>query len=843
MKRFDARPGGLTLERVVQAPGGEDVLYVFYDRAAGEYVLMPYRVIAQKVEERIACHGFSLFADGHLLLFRADGEPQKHHHIQLRQTPFYQPGHEPPGQREAFLYRVGNKEVVRCLAEGHEVVTLARKESPYAELYVDLVKRCSALLDSHPWLGSEDAFGVDAALRQVREAADRAVDEFDKVRQLQREAVQRVTDVRRRCEERFRLLRRASFTRLEEFVENLSALRQLRGDLVSLKEVRYADLQQVQESEAAVASQADQLARGCVTFLLQPAALDPYRKQAEEQLAAVEHVTRVAEGRKIEKAVADAGAGLELLIETVNSLGIEDATETTRIIDSITVIYSTLNQVKAALKKRLQSLVAAEGAAQFAAQLKLLGQSASSYLDLCDTPAKCDEYLNRLTVQLEELEGAFADFEEYTVQLAEKRTSLYETFEQRKVGLIEQRTRRAAALMTAAERILKVIQNRLAGFRKAEEINGYMAADLMVAKVQEIIGQLLALGDPVRADDLQGRLKSARQDALRQLKDRQELFIEGQAVIQLGRHRFNVNTQPIDLTVVQRDGAQHLHVTATKYFEAIADEGFLATRDVWDQEVVSENARVYRAEYLAWRFFKSLEASGSHVLEETRALPGDVRLARLQEFMATRPQEGYAKGIHDLDAERIFDALLDIHLALQRAAYPPSARAAAAIYWHRFCPPATRTLWAAKLGGFAIRNRLFPGDPAQQDYIAALQGLIGGFAAETRLFPPSLAPAAGEYLFHELVAGKSFVVSQEAGRLTAAYHQHLVTQGNDDEFLRARQALAEHPGSELELVRDWVRGFLIGHPESAPYLDEVAALVFCGEAFPQAIVETGTTRL
>ena len=32
-------------------------------------------------------------------------------------------------------------------------------------------------------------------------------------------------------------------------------------------------------------------------------------------------------------------------------------------------------------------------------------------------------------MQIEELEGAFADFEDYTVQLAEKRTSLYEAFE------------------------------------------------------------------------------------------------------------------------------------------------------------------------------------------------------------------------------------------------------------------------------------------------------------------------------------------------------------------------------------------------------------------------------
>ncbi|MBK7998189.1 MAG: DNA repair ATPase [Verrucomicrobia bacterium] len=565
LKRFETRDSGMVIERVVHAPNGEDVLYVFYNRLTGDYALMPYRLIQQKVEERVSCNGFSLFPNGHLVLFRADAEPQKHHMIQLRQTPFYQPGHEPEGQKDAFLYQVGNKEVVRCLAECNEVLTLVRKDNPYAELYVDLTKRCSAIVDSYPWLSSADGFQVDAALRAVREAADKAVDEFDKVRRLQREATQRVKDVRKRCEERFQTLRRASFNKLEDFVHNLTALRHLRGELITLKEVRYVDLAQVEESEKAVTAQTDELAKSCVKFLLQPAALEPYRKQADAQLAAVEKVTKVADGRKIEKAVSDAGSELELLIEIVNSLKIEDATETTRIIDSITAIYSTLNQVKAALKKHLHSLIASEGAAQFGAQMKLLSQSAASYLDLSDTPAKCDEYLNRLTVQLEELEGAFADFEEYTVELAEKRTSLYEAFEQRKVALVEQRNRKSSAQLSAAERILKVIQNRLAGFKSVEDINTYMASDLMIAKVREIIGQLLALGDSVKADDLQGRLKSVQQEAVRQLKDRNELFAGGSTVIQLGKHRFNINTQPLDLTVVNRDGVQHIHLTSTKY--------------------------------------------------------------------------------------------------------------------------------------------------------------------------------------------------------------------------------------------------------------------------------------
>jgi len=871
LKEFEGKERDMVLERVVNAPNGEDTLYVFYNHTTGIYVLLPYRLIPQKVEERITCHGFSLFANGHLVLFRGDDEPQKHHMIQLRQTPFHQPGHEPAGQRDAFLYQVGNKDVVRCLAECNEVLTLVRKENPYAELYADLVKRCGAILDAYPWLSSAEGFGIDAALKQVREAADKAVDEFDKVRRLQREAVQRVADARKRANERFQTIRRASFKTLNDFVQNLAALRQLRGELITLKEVRYVNVAQIEETERAVTQQTDELSKSCVKFLLQPTALEPYRKQAEENLAAVEKVTKAADGKKIEKAVSDAGAELEMLIEIVNSLRIEDATETTRIIDGITAIYSTLNQVKAALKKKLQSLVATESAAQFSAQMKLLSQSTASYLDLCDTPAKCDEYLNRLTVQIEELEGAFADFEEYIVELSDKRTSIYEAFEQRKLALVEQRNRKAAALMTAAERILKVIQNRLAGINTVEEINSYMASDLMIAKVREIIGQLMALEDSVKADDLQGRLKSAQQDAVRQLKDRLELFVDGAQVIQLGRHKFNVNTQPLDLTVVVRDGTPFLHLTSTKFFEAITDERFLATRAVWDQEVVSENAEVYRGEYLAYRILQALEAGSAgfsplqresargaselpaaaaerevkrpegrapeRTIAQVLSMSDAERRAFAQEFMSARYADGYTKGIHDIDGARILHVLLQTHVALQLARYHPAARACAVVYWHKFIPAETRSLWHAKLKGFSARNKVFSGDAVQRGYIASLQALIAGFCEQTQLFPREDAAEAGEYLFWEIISGDTFVVSRESDHLAEEFRKHLVAKSSEDEFRESLQRLEDHPVSQLELVRDWVRGFMLERDGTdVSRLNMVAAILFCGDELKRNVV-------
>jgi hypothetical protein len=139
LKRYEAEEGDMVLERTMTSPNGEDYLYVFFNRMSGLYALMPYRLIEQEISERIACHGFSLFPNGDLVSFRAEEEAIKHHMIQVRQSPFYQPGFEPEsGERDSLLFLVGNKSVVKAMAECNEVLLLIQKESPYADLYADM---------------------------------------------------------------------------------------------------------------------------------------------------------------------------------------------------------------------------------------------------------------------------------------------------------------------------------------------------------------------------------------------------------------------------------------------------------------------------------------------------------------------------------------------------------------------------------------------------------------------------------------------------------------------------------------------------------------------------------
>ena len=87
------------------------------------------------------------------------------------------------------------------------------------------------------------------------------------------------------------------------------------------------------------------------------------------------------------------------------------------------------------------------------------------------------------------------------------------------------------------------------------------------------------------AQELDAKLKTARQDALRALRDRQDLYEEGSGapVIKFGKYRFNVNTQQLDLTLVPRDGALYLQLSGTDYAQKLEEPELEKYRELWEQ--------------------------------------------------------------------------------------------------------------------------------------------------------------------------------------------------------------------------------------------------------------------
>lgn len=827
-KQFETGLQELQFEKRIQSPNGEDYLYVFFNQNIGVYILLSYNIIAQQVETPIICHGHTLFPDGKLAYFKTEEEPRKHHAIQIWQTPYIGNNFQLPVSTDSFLFKVGNKDIVRAMAEANEVLTLLQKDDSYAGLYIDLAKLCTDILDSYYWIGDAKAFKLDEPIREIRVSAEGAVEEYEKVRRIRKHTENEMARVQYEAENLVKEIKRTLLEDVNAFVRFLASLRKMRGEAISLKELRYVDLDLVDSLETMLAEENDRLSRNCIEFLLREDSLKPYEEKVEEVGGEIEQVNTAAEAGQVEGRIEEVASELELLIEIVSNLKIGDATQTTAIIDHISDIYAKLNQVRAALRRRKKDLMGAEAVAEFAAQLKLLGQAVVNYLDVSDTPEKCDEYLTKLMVQVEELEGKFSEFDEFIGQLGEKREEIYNAFEGRKLQLVEARNKRASALFKSAERILTGIRNRIKQFEEVADINGYFASDLMIDKVRDIVSQLMALEDNVKAEDLQSKLGTIRDDAVRQLRDRKELFVDGQNVIRLGRHNFSVNVQPLDLTIVPRDDDQYFHLAGTNFFERIKAPEFQATRPIWKQELISENKNVYRGEYLAYAWFQHLLATNGAA--GFLADSPEAQLKALQAFMAPRYQEGYAKGVHDQDALQIATALLEIHERIGLQRYEPSVRACARLWWDLGLDPESKTQFQHRLRAASYILQVFPDTTEFGDLEADLSASIHAFQAATGLFASVSQCLAAEYLFQELCHHERFIASETALSLLREFRAYLQRKSTAKTFEESLEKIDGNLEDRYQVITSWLAAFapLSGLPDARDYVAEAAAILSTG---------------
>jgi len=733
------------------------------------------------------------------------------------------------------------------MAESQELLSLLRKDDSYTNLYLDLIKRTTDTLDAYHWLSREELFNLAQPLTAIRQTATAAVDEFEKVITIRKNTQEQINAVAVKADALIHTLKFQQADHINHFVQYLAELRTLRGEVISLKDLRYTDEARIAAYETQLADFTQEISNKTVAFLLQDHALAPYETRVKTLDTNIPAIAKVVEADATEKEITAIAAELEMLIDVVSNLKIEDATQTTRIIENISAIYSGFNQTKAALKRRRKELLSVEGKAEFNSQMKLISQGVINYLDLCDTPQKCEEYLAKLMVQLEELEGCFPDFEEFLDQLAQKREEIYEAFETKKISLTEARNKRATSLEQSADRILKAIQSRLAKLNSVTEINGYFASDLMVEKVRNITDELLSLGDNVKADTIQSRLKTVREDAVRQLKDRQDLFVNGADVLKLGDHHFTVNTQPLALSIVHRDGEMYYHLAGTGFFEKITNEAFLAYKPVWEQTLVSENNSVYRAEYLAYTLLQAAQKRLPTGENNGFAYLGILELQKLtlaeltdyvQRFTALRFNEGYMKGVHDHDAALILQSLVQLTQSAGLLRFDAPARACAALFWQKFVPAIRKEILNSQLKGAGAILQVFPDTHLFDNIIMELQVDILAFVQDTNLCPDADVAETAEYLFREISRQDAFIISGEAASLYTSFTQYLTQNKAQTTYETSVKALEKDPVAQVNLVQHWLKAFATqtDEPGKTEFIPEATVMLLTNTYQAQQVV-------
>ncbi|MFI6644257.1 DNA repair ATPase [Streptomyces sp. NPDC050504] len=801
----DVDTSALAFEREVHAPGGEDVLYVY--RGGGRTLLLPYNLLRKAAATPLTCVGYALFDDGtlHLLREGAPG-PARVHQTQVWRTPFTADTRAPEQHVDGALGRVGNADLVRgvsdCLALAHSVSEL----TPNAEVYGRLVAQCVRASDQYHWLTDPELHALAEPLAALRETAEQIVGEFETVQELTRRAADALADAAAHIAQLVRRIRGEAPRSAAEWVARITELRRAHGHLATLREMRYADVERIDALATDVEHDVASAAQRAVAFLAREDAFDGYHADVAALTDEASAAATAAAAQPLADRVEGLAEGLRTVTEVVAGLDIGDATVRTAILERVAEVLAGVNRARAVLAARRRELLDQEGRAGFTAEFALLNQSVTGALAAAGTPEECDEQLARLLLQLETLESRFAEFDDFLAELAAKRDEVYEAFSSRKQTLQDARARHAERLAGSAARVLDALARRAAELPDLDAVNTHFASDPMVAKVRRTAAELRGIGDQVRADELEGRLKSARQEAVRALRDRAELYADGGRTVRFGRHRFAVNTQPLDLTLVPGADGLSYALTGTDYRAPVTDPAFADTRPYWDRLLPSESPGVYRAEHLAARL---IAEHGPAALADALA---DAELpALVRESARAAYDEGYERGVHDHDATAILGALLELHADAGLLRFPPDARAAAQRHWAHGTDAAFRESWARRARSMARARETFGLTPAIAELRAELTGL---------------EPLAADYLFEEVTSGPpGFVTSGAARALVEKFRT--ADAAAHEAYEADLAALGDDHAGRAQLVTAWLSAYAATADVSPGDLAEAVAVELC----------------
>jgi hypothetical protein len=812
-KLFELNIAELEFNNSIASPNGEDFLYVFYQKLTNTYVLMSYNMIAQQVETPITCNGFTIFSDGVLVYFKSESEAIRHHQVQIWQSPYTAALKENTAMSNNVLYKIGNKDIVSAMSESQEVIQLLQKEDSYEDLYEDIYKRANDIVDSYFWLKNEGTFDLATPLTQIKNIANTAIDEFAKVQSQRQHAKDNLVAVKKRVDQLVIDIKGATITSLDQLVHLLASTRSMQGAAIDLQNVRYIDTNAVNALKETLAHYNSSLSQDTVKFLLKDEALAPYEAKVSDLKKSATSVTKVIDSLPVEQTIKEISSGLEMLVDILNSLKIEDTTQTTRIVGKISLIFASLNEVKAELVRITSALKSQESTGQFYAQLTLLDQSIVNFLDLSTSPEKCEEYFTKVSIQVEELESKFADFDEFIVKIADKRDEVIKAFNGKKEMLVAQLSKRTSALEQIGLRVLKNIENKAQSFTTKENIYAFFSTDLMVDKVRNLKDELKDLGDVAKAENLENLLKVAQETALRNLKDKTDLFVDGQNIISLGTYKFAVNKQVLDLTIIRKNESLFYHLIGTSFYRQVTDEALYRHRAIWEQELISENTGIYRSEYLAYQtFLESLQQSEQWSYET---------------FVNDRTERDYGaaylKGVHNTDAAAIYQGLKKLQAELGILQFSPAIRVSAQLFWFGLDEASRNKLQQLITAAYSIQES-FP-QSTRANFVG--EELSSQFLQTKISYESVNTSDVAQYLYLELSSSKNFTCSSQALHLKKSFDEYLLAQRRAKLFLQEVSNTTFDTTERFYIIQSWLHAFLQTRADAAEkdYVDETACML------------------
>src|SRR5690606_9837196 len=347
-----------------------------------------------------------------------------------------------------------------------------------------------------------------------------------------------------------------------------------------------------------------------------------------------------------------------------------------------------------------------------------------------------------------------------------------------------------------------------------EDILSFFASDLMIDKIRQLVAELKSLNDVSKAENLENLLKKMQEDAQRILRDKTELYVDGQNIIALGKHKFSVNNQSLSLTLVNRNNELFYHLTGTSFYQKVQNTDLADYKDIWNQELLSENNTVYRAEYLAFKAFKATTYSdfdGSAFINQT---------------VEQNYSEGYIKGVHNTDALAIYEALQSIDKKLGVLRYNVSTRSVAQLFWHHLPENDQQKLFTLIQSTHSVLKAF----PSTQRYQSVIDQIENDFEKWHTTVDQTLTDktSVAHYIFGSFSNYKKFAISEFSDHLKQEFLRIVQEKRSLADFQADVQNEQFSLTDRYFLILNWLNAFIDEHTDLEiyrKYIDETAVVL------------------
>ena len=836
-KTFAEPNVGLRFRRAIRSPNGEDVLYVHYQPEQGVVALYPYNMIEKALRNPVYGHGYGLFEDGRMVVFSADEEPTRVHPMQIWQSPFFSDVHASQAQQsQSFFGRIGNAELVRGISDLFSVVQLIRNPDAASAHYHELCKFSTRMFDQYYWLSDDELTEIHDVLKTIIESGELVLDEYEKVQSIRKSSQKALQQAEESVAGLIKQLQPDGWTVPQPYMNAMLDIRKLRGHLLTILEYRYINQDRIRELDAELEGKQAYIADCTIDFLAGEESLQPFYDDLERLEKQIQDTDIKSELTPLLEKLTTLSEGLDALTETVSAITGAEATTRTAIIERISSLFAHLNQARARAQNKLKSLGYNEALSQFSAQFKLLSQSMTSGLSMATSPDRCDEQLAKLMNQLQELESQFGEYDEFLADILEKREEIFDSFESHKQSLLDEQQRRAQTLYDAATRIIDGVRKRSQKFKAEDELNTFFSSDPLLNKLKQLSAQLRDLDDAVKADDVDAQLKGVKDQAVRSLRDKSDIYEDDGKVIKLGpRHRFSVNTQELDLTLLPRGDELYFHLSGTDFYEACEEPALAETQSYWSMAMASESEQVSRAEYLAYSILIAAERNQDdldmNALMQARNERENL-MEILRHYAEPRYKEGYERGIHDHDAALILESILPQYELADLLRFDPLARAWAAFFWAQTQELDAHSHWPMRAQSALQMSTLFGSDDAFNALLLEVSGRLTDFLESQQVKEAQqLRERSARYLILELAQPvREFSVTRASQSLMEKLQRALGSANAQSIFEDNIRALQHEPGKAWRYVDGWLHAWLSKQEDQRlrPYIAEAVARILIG---------------